>query len=77
MSRTITLTDDQYRVLCGLVCSEIDTDLVYTADRDGFEHLRAIFPPEGYTDLPPDEDGEKNDGIGTAIKAAPDYEGLY
>lgn len=77
MSRTITLTDDQYRVLCGLVCSEIDTDLVYTADWDGFEHLRGIFPPEGYKDLPPDEDGYANGGNGTAIKAAPDYEEAY
>lgn len=74
MSRTITITDDMHRMLCGLIRSDVDPWYVIGADESSWDRLREVFPPDWYTDLPPDEDGVPNAGWGTAITTADDYE---
>lgn len=77
MSREITVTDDMFRMLCGLVRGDTDPNLIIAADATSggsWDALRALFPAEGYTDLPADEDGVANAGWGTAFTGADDYE---
>lgn len=71
MSRTITISDDMFRMLCGLVSSGVDPARVVG---DDWPRLREMFPAAKYFDLPPDEDGVPNGGWGTALMASDDYE---
>ena len=71
---TITITEDMYRMLCGLVRGDVDISRVVANGDAGWDRLRETFPAEGYSDLPPDEDGVANAGWGTALENADDYE---
>lgn len=73
--KTFTLSDEAYRVLCGLVAEpdQIDVDYVL-AKETVWEELRGLFPVSDYRDLPPNDDGA-NDGSGSALVDMPTYPG--
>ena len=57
MPRTITISDEAYRALCGLVQPSdiVDADEVYTSDHT-WDEIRAAFPLSDYHPLAEDDD---------------------
>ena len=74
---TVTLSQEAHRIICGLVngTSVVDPDYVIPDTDDTWVEVRNAFPVSGYRDMPPDSDGEANDGWGSALVDSESYRG--